>query len=166
MRRKLPVSTRKLVAKVATAFQVQTAQPDHKDPRAHKAPKEIAVSKVLTDYRAKLDHKENRVFKDLLDLRVLLAQMELTELLEKPAPQVRRASKVLPVQLELPARRAKLDLWVLWDPKDLKVKSVLLDLQVQMEHRVRRVKWALRVLWARLVLRGLLAQKAIRVTRV
>jgi hypothetical protein len=77
---------------------------------------------------------------------------------------LRKASKVLPVQLGLKGRRAHRDLWVLWvlwDPKALKVKSVLLDLQVQTEHRVRRAKWVLRVLWVQLALKALLGLRVI-----
>jgi hypothetical protein len=149
-----------MVRLAAMGHKVLKAPRDLKDPSARRETKVNRVFKVKSDHRAKSDQLEN------LENKVQKAQKAHKDLRENPAPLVRKASKVLPVQLGLRERRVHRDLWVLWDPKDLKVRSVLLDLQVQMEHRVRRAKWVLKVLWVQLVLKGLLALRAIKETKV
>lgn len=136
---------------------VRRVQPDLRVQKGQSARKETRVNKV---FKVKLDRRAMLVLLAKLDLRALSVQKVLSELRENPAPQVLRASKVLPVQLDLPARRVKLDLWVLWDPKGLKVKSVLLDRQVQTERRVQRALWDLKVLRAKLELLVLLGLRA------
>jgi hypothetical protein len=128
-----------VVRLVATELKGHKDPPDPLDLRVRK---ETKVNKV---FRAKLAQKVLLALKVRLDLGEIRAQWDLWDLKGNPAPLVRKASKVLPVQLELPARRVRRDLWVLWDPEELKVKSVLLDQWVLWERRVQRAQWVLMV---------------------
>jgi hypothetical protein len=127
--------------------------------------KETKVNKV---YKVSKVRRALLVLRVKLELRVIQAQWDLQDLKAKPAPLVRRASKVLPVQLGQPVRRVTRDLWVLWDQQEKKVVSVLLDLQVLWERRAQRAQWVLMVAlltsWRWLM--ALLAQNVPGLTRL
>jgi hypothetical protein len=135
----------------------------------------LTAKLVLKDLRARLAHKENKVFKDRLDRRVLLAQ---TALMVQRVRWARKAQLVIRGLRELKEYRAPLALTVwmgLTGLLALKVPQEFresLDLKEYKAYRGRQVRWALRdllevmaltVLMALQVLWALLALKVIRV---
>jgi hypothetical protein len=149
---------------------VRQAATEPRDLKVHRGPLALPVrkeTKVNKAYKVNRVQRVLLVLKVKLELRAMLAQWGLQDLRENPAPLVRRASKVLPVQLDLPVRRVTRDLWVLWDPRESKVKSVLLDRWVLWERRVQRVQWVLMVVLLTKLhwLTALLAQSVHGLTR-
>jgi hypothetical protein len=145
LRRKLSASTGESVAEGATVLLELLGRKALLVLRGLLEPSVRKETKVKLVFKAKSGPKALLVLKVRLVLKALKVELDLRDLKANPAPLVRKASKVLPVQLGLRERRVQRDLWVLWDPRESKVKSVLLDQWVLWERRAQRVKWVLMV---------------------